>query len=109
MEPFFVVGSGRGAVAPAVLPAGYARTMTAKRSISVPDDVDRWLNDQPNASAAITAAVRAQMQAGRVDEVLRRAGIEVTEAGKARWRDRLATPMPADVLDAGQRMLDEAA
>ncbi|HET8681376.1 MAG TPA: hypothetical protein VFM54_05835 [Micromonosporaceae bacterium] len=83
--------------------------MTAKRSISVPDDVDAWLNEQPNASAAITAAVRAQMAAGRLEEVLRRAGIEVTEAGKARWRDRLAAPIPADALAEGQRMLDEAA
>jgi hypothetical protein len=83
--------------------------MTAKRSISVPDDVDAWLNEQPNASAAITAAVRVQMASGRVEEVLRRAGIEVTEAGKARWRDRLATPIPADALAEGQRMLGEAA
>lgn len=83
--------------------------MTAKRSISVPDDVSQWLDDQPNASAAITAAVRAQMAGGRVEEVLRRAGIEVTEAGKARWRERLAEPMPADVLDAGRRLLDDPA
>ncbi|RKR93113.1 hypothetical protein BDK92_7627 [Micromonospora pisi] len=82
--------------------------MTAKRSISVPDDVSEWLDGQPNVSAAITAAVRAQMAGGRVDEVMRRAGIEVTEAGKARWRDRLE-PMPADVLDAGRRLLDDAA
>jgi hypothetical protein len=83
--------------------------MTAKRSISVPDDVDAWLNAQPNASAAITAAVRAQMAAGRVDDVLRHAGIEVTEAGKARWRDRLAAPIPADALAEGKRLLGEAA
>lgn len=83
--------------------------MTAKRSISVPDDVGAWLDEQPNASAAITAAVRAQMAAGHVEEVLRRVGIEVTEAGKARWRDRLAAPIPADVLAEGQRLLDEAA
>jgi hypothetical protein len=83
--------------------------MTAKRSISVPDDVDAWLNEQPNASAAITAAVRAQMASSHIEEVLRRAGIEVTEAGKARWRDRLATPIPADALAEGKRLLDEAA
>jgi len=41
--------------------------------------------------------------------VLRRAGIEVTEAGKARWRDRLATPIPAEALAEGKRLLDEAA
>ena len=82
--------------------------MTAKRSISLPDDVDAWLNQQPNASAAITSAVRAQMVTNRVNEVLRHAGIEVTEQGKARWRDRLAQPMPDDVLDAGRRLLDAA-
>jgi hypothetical protein len=83
--------------------------MTAKRSISLPDDVDRWLAAQPNMSAAIAAAVRAQMAEGRVEEVLRRAGIEVTEKGKARWRERLAQPIPADALAEGQRRLDETA
>lgn len=83
--------------------------MTAKRSISLPDDVDRWLNEQPNASAAIAAAVRAQIASGRVEDVLRRAGIEVTDQGKSRWRERLAAPMPAEALREGQRMLDEAA
>lgn len=82
--------------------------MTAKRSISVPDDVDAWLDKQPNASAAITSAVRAQMATGRIEEILRHAGIEVTEAGKARWRDRLATPIPADALAEGRRLLDQA-
>lgn len=80
--------------------------MTAKLSISVPDDVADWLSGQPNASAAVAAAVRAQMLAARTDEVLRRAGIAVTEDGKARWRKRLAQPMAPDVLDEGRRMLD---
>ncbi|NYT96439.1 hypothetical protein [Salinispora sp. H7-4] len=40
---------------------------------------------------------------------LRRAGIEVTDAGKARWRDRLAAPIPPEALAEGQRILDEAA
>lgn len=83
--------------------------MTAKRSISVPDDVAQWLDDQPNVSAAITTAVRAQMAGTHLDEVLRRAGIEVTDAGKARWRDRLAAPIPPEALAEGQRILDEAA
>ncbi|MEV4755154.1 hypothetical protein AB0J86_08575 [Micromonospora sp. NPDC049559] len=80
--------------------------MTAKLSISVPDDVADWLGEQPNASAAVAAAVRAQMSAARTDEVLRRAGIVVTEDGKARWRERLARPMPAEVLDEGRRLLE---
>jgi hypothetical protein len=83
--------------------------MTAKLSISVPDDVADWLGEQPNASAAVAAAVRAQMLASRTDEVLRRAGIVVTEDGKARWRERLARPMTAEVLDEGRRLLDGAA
>lgn len=83
--------------------------MTVKRSISVPDDVAEWLDGQLNVSAAITAAVRAQMAGTHLEEALRRAGIEVTEAGKARWRQRLAAPIPAAALAEGQRMLDEAA
>jgi hypothetical protein len=83
--------------------------MTAKLSISVPDDVADWLGEQPNASAAVAAAVRAQMLSARTDEVLRRAGIEVTERGKARWRERLARPMAPEVLDEGRRLLDGVA
>jgi hypothetical protein len=83
--------------------------MTVKRSISVPDDVAEWLDQQPNVSAAIAAAVRAQMAGRQLDEILRCAGIEVTEAGKRRWRDRLAQPIPAEALAEGQRILDEAA
>ncbi|HEY0698936.1 MAG TPA: hypothetical protein VGD43_14140 [Micromonospora sp.] len=83
--------------------------MTAKLSISVPDDVAAWLSGQPNASAAVAAAVRAQMLAARTDEILRRAGIAVSADGKARWRARLAQPMTADVLDQGRRMLDSLA
>ncbi|MEU7850037.1 MULTISPECIES: hypothetical protein [Micromonospora] len=82
--------------------------MTVKRSVSLPDDVAEWLDQQPNVSAAITAAVRAQMEVMHLDEVLRRAGIEVTEAGRARWRERLATPIPADALAEGRRMLGRA-
>ncbi|MBB5478242.1 hypothetical protein [Micromonospora parathelypteridis] len=82
--------------------------MTVKRSVSLPDDVAEWLDQQPNVSAAITAAVRAQMAAVHLHEVLRRAGIEVTEAGRARWRERLATPIPADALAEGRRMLGRA-
>ncbi|MFF0368768.1 hypothetical protein [Micromonospora sp. NPDC005087] len=82
--------------------------MTAKRSVSLPDDVAEWLDRQPNVSAAITVAVRAQMARAHLDEVLRRAGIEVTEAGKARWRERLAAPIPADALAEGRRMLGDA-
>lgn len=83
--------------------------MTSKRSVSLPDDVAEWLDRQPNVSAAITAAVRAQMAGAQLDEALRRAGIEVTEAGKARWRERLAEPIPDEALAEGRRMLGDVA
>ncbi|MBO4210879.1 hypothetical protein [Micromonospora echinofusca] len=68
-----------------------------------------WLDGQPNVAAAITAAARAQMAGTHLVEVLHRAGIEVTEAGKARWRQRPAAPIPEAALAEGRRMLDEAA
>jgi hypothetical protein len=43
-----------------------------------------------------------------VDQVLRDAGFTVTEAGKQRWRRRLATPIPTEALEEGQRLLDRA-
>lgn len=83
--------------------------MTAKRSVSLPDDVAEWLDSQPTVSGAITDAVRARMVAGHLDEVLRRAGIEVTESGKDRWRQALATPIPAEAVAEAQRRLGRAA
>ena len=79
--------------------------MTVKLSISVPDDVAAWLNEQFNVSAAVTEAVRAHMHAVRTDEVLRAAGFAVTEEGKRRWRERLREPIPAEALAEGRRML----
>lgn len=43
-----------------------------------------------------------------LDDVLHAAGFVPTAAGKQRWRQRLSTPIPADVLDEGRRMLDQA-
>jgi hypothetical protein len=79
--------------------------MTAKFSISVPDDVAAWLNEQLNISAAVTEAVRVHMHAVRTDEVLRAAGFTVTEQGKRRWRERLREPIPAEALAEGRRLL----
>lgn len=53
----------------------------------------------PGVAATATAPV--------LDEVLREAGFAVAAAGKARWRERLATPISAEALDEGQRMLDQ--
>lgn len=82
--------------------------MTTKISISLPDDVAAWVAEQPNASAAIVRAVRAHIHFARTEEVLRAAGIEVTEAGKRRWRERLAQPIPADAVEEGRRLLGHA-
>ncbi|GAB4104795.1 hypothetical protein GCM10028790_38140 [Micromonospora taraxaci] len=100
-----VDGSGNTAGATRI---GRLPDMTVKRSVSLPDDVAQWLDQQPNVSAAITAAVRVQMARVHLDEVLRRAGIEATEAGRARWRERLSTPIPAEALAEGRRMLGRA-
>jgi hypothetical protein len=79
--------------------------MTTKLSISVPDDVAEWLRAQENVSSAITDVIRAFLAGQRTDEVLRRAGFEVTEAGKARWRERLGHPIPRHAIRAGHEMI----
>jgi hypothetical protein len=43
-----------------------------------------------------------------LDDVLRAAGFEVTEAGRRRWRAELARPIPRAALDDAQRLLDRA-
>lgn len=72
--------------------------MTAKMSVSVPDDVAEYLAGQPNASAAVTDAVRSQMRTARTEQLLRAAGIEITDEGRMRWREQLARPIPEDAL-----------
>ena len=79
--------------------------MTAKISISVPDDVAEWLATQENTSAAIADVIRAHMQSTRTDEVLRRAGFDVTDAGKLRWKARLGESIPERSLALGREML----
>jgi hypothetical protein len=79
--------------------------MTTKISISVPDDVAEWLAAQENTSAAIADVVRAHMQSTRTDVVLRRAGFDVTDAGKMSWKARLEQPIPERSLALGREML----
>jgi hypothetical protein len=76
--------------------------MTAEVRVSVPDDVADWLKRQSDASAAVTEAVRAQIRAAQIDEVLRAAGVEPPGAGE-RW----SRPPPGQVtvLAEGRRML----
>ena len=77
--------------------------MTVKRSFSLPDDVAAWLDLQENASAAVAEAIRAKLNASRTEEILRSIGFDITEEGKRRWRERLNTPMPPEVLAEGRR------
>ena len=41
-----------------------------------------------------------------LDDVLRAAGFEVTDAGRRRWRAELARPISQAALDDAQRLLD---
>jgi|GEM_PF-2582002 len=41
-----------------------------------------------------------------LDDVLRAAGFEVTEAGRQRWRRQIALPIPPAALDEARRWLD---
>jgi hypothetical protein len=43
-----------------------------------------------------------------MDDVLRAAGFEVTEAGRQRWRRYLMLPIPQVALDEAQRLLDRS-
>ena len=43
-----------------------------------------------------------------LDDVLRDAGFDVTEAGRQRWRVQLSQPIPPAAVAEAQRMLDRA-
>jgi hypothetical protein len=43
-----------------------------------------------------------------LDDVLRAAGFDVTEAGRQRWRRQLARAIPPAALAEAQRLLDRA-
>lgn len=43
-----------------------------------------------------------------LDEVLRAAGFEVTEAGRRRWRAELSRPIPQAALDDAKRLLNRS-
>jgi hypothetical protein len=43
-----------------------------------------------------------------MDDVLRAAGFEVTDAGRQRWRHYLMLPIPQVALDEAQRLLDRS-
>ena len=76
--------------------------MTAQLRVSVPEDVADWLKQQADAATAITDAVRARMRAARIDEVLRAAGLELTEPPGHHPRPATAPP---DIFAEGRRTL----
>ncbi|MFY1588165.1 hypothetical protein ACN267_27135 [Micromonospora sp. WMMD734] len=61
-----------------------------KLSISVPPDVAERLEQEPNASAYVTQAVRDRMRLDALAAELAHQGIEVTEQGVAEARARRA-------------------
>jgi hypothetical protein len=82
--------------------------MTRKLSISVPEDVAAWLDRQGNVSSAITEVIRAHLASQRTMDVLLRAGFDPSVEGKARWRERLARPIPSHAVEEGQQMIGRA-
>jgi hypothetical protein len=57
--------------------------------VSLPDDVAAYLDRHPNSSAVVADALRAAMARGEaVAQALRAVGINTTEEGADRWRDR---------------------
>ncbi|MEU5565078.1 hypothetical protein [Micromonospora musae] len=91
-------------------------TPVRKLSISVPPDVAERLEQEPNASAYVTQAVRDRMRLDALDAELAHTGIEITEQGVAEARARRAAveaEWPAErrqsVRDrVRQHLLDEA-
>ncbi|MEV6376896.1 hypothetical protein [Micromonospora musae] len=91
-------------------------TPVRKLSISVPPDVAERLEQEPNASAYVTQAVRDRMRLEAMDAELAHTGIEITEQGVAEARARRAAveaEWPAErrqsVRDrVRQHLLDEA-
>lgn len=62
----------------------YAKGMTRKIAISVPDDVAARLEREPNVSAFIADTVRWRMTGERVREALQGAGFAVSDEGVSR-------------------------
>ncbi len=60
------------------------------------------------ASSDAAGARRKPVTDPTMDDVLRAAGFDVTEAGRQRWRSQLALPIPQVALDEAQQLLDRA-
>jgi hypothetical protein len=59
-------------------------------------------------SGARSAAAGERATDPALDDVLRAAGFEVTEAGRRRWRAELSRAIPQATLDDARRLLDRA-
>jgi hypothetical protein len=59
------------------------------------------------ASGDAAGARRETVTDPTMDDVLRAAGFEITEAGRQRWRRQLALPIPQTALDEAQRLLEQ--
>jgi hypothetical protein len=79
--------------------------MTKRLTVSVPDDVADYLDGKPNASAAVTEAVRAHMKRGAaVAAILRAAGYNITDEGIERTRGKLPRRLsPAQRAESRRR------
>lgn len=64
--------------------------MTKRITVSLPDHVAERLDQEPNASAYVTEAIEGKMRGERVRQQLADAGVQVTDEGLARTRQRLA-------------------
>jgi predicted transcriptional regulator len=73
--------------------------MSKRVTVNLPDDVADRLGQEPNISAFVTDALRERMSRERTITLLAEHGFRVTEAGRARARERLA--------EARQRMTPE--
>ena len=85
--------------------------MTKRVTVSLPDDVARYLEAADNASAVVADALRAQMhRAATTEAMLRAAGFDITrEAERAR---PILPPLTAEQraeIDRRRQMLRSAA
>jgi hypothetical protein len=63
--------------------------MTQRVTVSLPDDVAGRLEQEPNASAFVTIAVRREMAREATHELLRAQGFAITDKGRAAARAKL--------------------
>jgi hypothetical protein len=81
--------------------------MTKRVTVSLPDDVAAYLEDEVNASAAVADALRARMRRGTAAAAMMRAvGINLTDEGIAQARGKLPR-LTDEQRAAGRQRLEE--